>query len=818
MRLIMETHKNNVGQTVELLAPAGDQESLQAAIANGADAVYLGLQRFNARSRAENFNRETIGETIANCHRYNVRVYVAVNTLIYPDDMDAVLEDIFMVAEAGADAVIVQDLGLAARIHEMVPSLPIHASTQMTLSEPGAIRWAQEQLGVTRVILPRELSTEQIRMLRENTTVELEAFAHGALCISWSGQCHASLFMGGRSANRGECAQPCRLPYQVETKNGEEVETAGPHVLSPYDLCSIDELSVQLNAGITTFKIEGRLKGALYTAATVAVYRRALDVACGKEEGFDAELEYERLSVLYSRGFCKGYMYGDAHAQLVDSAVSGHQGLLLGTVTAVQSSSVEISCSRMLKLPPKKGDGLVFRAAGSSEQTQGGRVYGVRSNARSEGQNQIRYTLVFGADDIKMDRLKPDMTVWKTSDPQVENEVRKSYSKCRVQHPVALDMDLTATPGEAAVLHAVDRDGNEARVESEHLLEVARTHPGTKELIETQLAKLGDTPYVMGHFQLMVDGRESSTTSAMIPRSVLNELRRRLCSALIESRSERSRHRCNLDTIGPITPAPASERTLPRLRILVRNMECLHRLLTVLQRNQLAEVGIYYEASRQDQEKEALEQISAAGYVGGLVSPRVFTAEQTQIIEKQLEQKPSLYLARNLGSLQAANQAGIFALTADFSLNAANEKTVGILRAAGASLVTPVYELDPDDQIDLGPDALEMPAYFHPVTFYTQYCLYSHLLGTGRGYPACGKLCKEEQLVLTDRKGVRYEAIRDIPGRLSIISESPINQLLEVINIDPAAIRVELLHEDEEQLERILERMLAYHIISQVGL
>ena len=262
----------------ELLAPAGSEECLYAAVENGADAVYFGLAKpynFNARGRAENIPLEKLGDTMDMLHRRGVKGYLTLNTLIHCDELPAVEPLLREVAAARIDAIIVQDLGVTVLAHRLCPDLPLHASTQMSLTSAAAIEQAAT-LGIKRVILPRELSIRQIAELRRHTAIELECFIHGALCISYSGQCFASLGLGGRSANRGNCAQPCRLPYSVE-----QSDTKRKPILSPHDFAALPILPKLIATGVHAFKIEGRLKPPGYVAEVTKVYREALDHFAG---------------------------------------------------------------------------------------------------------------------------------------------------------------------------------------------------------------------------------------------------------------------------------------------------------------------------------------------------------------------------------------------------------------------------------------------------------------------------------------------------------------------------------------------------------
>ncbi len=251
----------------ELLAPAGDWEALRAAVANGADAVYFGLSQFNARARAANFTLDELPEVVRFLHARGVRGFVTLNTLIFPDELPEAARFVAAVADAGADAVIVQDLGLVRLIRRLAPTLPVHASTQMTLTEPRGIAFAR-RLGVERVVLARELSLDDVRKVTGQTDVPVEVFVHGALCVAYSGQCLTSEALGGRSANRGQCAQACRLPYELIVDGAPRDLGDRAYLLSPQDLAAYHLIEPLIEAGVVSFKIEGRLKGGPYVAAT----------------------------------------------------------------------------------------------------------------------------------------------------------------------------------------------------------------------------------------------------------------------------------------------------------------------------------------------------------------------------------------------------------------------------------------------------------------------------------------------------------------------------------------------------------------------
>ena len=315
----------------ELLAPAGDMLSLKAAVENGADAVYLGVKKLSARAYASNFSLDELEQVIDYAHLRGVKVYVTVNTLIKDAEFAEAARTLQSIAAYGADAVIVQDIGLLSFLREFLPELPVHASTQMTVHNTESV-CSLEGLGVKRVVLARELSLEAIRSIRDHTQAELEVFIHGALCICYSGQCLFSSMIGGRSGNRGYCAQPCRKQYSLK-KNGEEVNVKGNFLLSPKDLNTAEILPKIIEAGVSSLKIEGRMKRPEYVAGVVSIYRQLLDRYATDPAGyFVSEEELITLEQLFNRGFTHAYLSGKPRFELMDHDVPYNRGVLVGTV------------------------------------------------------------------------------------------------------------------------------------------------------------------------------------------------------------------------------------------------------------------------------------------------------------------------------------------------------------------------------------------------------------------------------------------------------------------------------------------------------
>lgn len=369
----------------ELLAPAGGVKSFIAAVENGADAVYVGGPKFSARAHADNFTDDDMVRALDYAHKRGVRVHVTMNTLLRDDELSAAVRYAAFLYEHGVDALIVQDLGLAYRIRRVMPDLPLHLSTQATVCTPEAVRAAAE-LGFSRVVLAREVSDRELEEIAKDAPVELEVFVHGALCICYSGQCQLSRYIGGRSGNRGSCAQPCRLPYETFSGSGKRLDGAPACPLSPKDLCRIDQLGDLARLGIASLKIEGRMKSPEYVAVVTSIYRKYLDLLYRDGSYIVSREDREKLRQIYSRGsFTGGYRDGDPGRALMSGDVPKHQGIRVGTVLGAGGRSlVDVKLTGELS----QGDGVEI--CGRSRAGNVVTYYKELSGGKDEGEKKNR--------------------------------------------------------------------------------------------------------------------------------------------------------------------------------------------------------------------------------------------------------------------------------------------------------------------------------------------------------------------------------------------------------------------------------------------
>ncbi|AVG10628.1 putative protease YrrO [Paenibacillus larvae subsp. larvae DSM 25430] len=364
-------------EDIELLAPAGNWDCLRAAVANGANAVFFGVEKFNARARADNFQIDELAEIMSYLHKYGVKGFLTFNILVFEEELKDAKELIEACVEAGVDAVIVQDLGLVKMIREISPDFPIHGSTQMTITSPEAVEFTKP-FDIERVVLGRENNLKQIAAIGKQAKLPMEVFVHGALCVSYSGQCLTSEMWGGRSANRGECAQACRLPYDLMVDGEQKPMGDIAYLLSPKDLAALELVPELIEAGVTSFKIEGRMKSPEYVANVVGKYRKAIDRYFEGDRRAPEKEEIRELEQSFSRGFTHGFLKGTNNKQLVEGTYPKSRGVFLGCVKQVLRDGV--LCE--LEAPLKRGDGIVFDAGDPTQKEEGGRVYDLRRRGR----------------------------------------------------------------------------------------------------------------------------------------------------------------------------------------------------------------------------------------------------------------------------------------------------------------------------------------------------------------------------------------------------------------------------------------------------
>jgi len=508
---------------IELLSPVGGKNQLRAAVENGADAVYLGGRLFNARIKADNFEAEDLLWALDYAHLRNVNVYAALNTLIMDQELSPAYEYAKFLYEAGVDAIILQDMGLAQLIHQGMPDFELHLSTQGTVYNASGARLAEE-LGFSRVVLARELNIQEIEEITKDCPAEIEVFAHGALCICYSGQCQMSRYRGGRSGNRGLCAQPCRLRY-----NGE-------YCLSPKDLCTIDHLGDLIDAGVKSLKIEGRMKSPEYVAIVTSIYRKYLDRYLFEGQYTVEPRDRWALAQIYNRdGFTQGYLFGDPGAKLITKDLPKHQGVYLGRVKQPYKNNlidVFLDSGSELKL----GDGVEVH----NSSLPGNIVTFIEKKEAG----------VLRIGDIR-GKVSPGDKVYKISDKDLNKSARNTYEPLpdgseKNLRKAPVNMTFTARCGESIQVSVSDaapkRAGSSHHPAVVHVVsmekcETALRRPIKPEDVLKQLNKTGSVPFALHNININIDENIS------IPVSAINALRRQALSEFSALKIQKSRRK-----------------------------------------------------------------------------------------------------------------------------------------------------------------------------------------------------------------------------------------------------------------------------------
>lgn len=790
----------------ELLAPAGDWEAMRAAVANGADAVYFGLSQFNARHRATNFSLRELPEVMAYLHGHNVRGYVTFNTLIFSDELPEAAQFVTAVANAGADAVIVQDLGLARLIHRLAPTLPVHGSTQMTLTEPRGIDFVRG-LGVERVILARELSAADIGRITAATSVPVEIFIHGALCVSYSGQCLTSEAIGGRSANRGQCAQACRLPYDLIVDGRHKELGDKAYLLSPQDLAAYDLVADLAKLGVVSLKIEGRLKSAHYVAATTQTYRAALDASLARQP-FKLSPDGQReLAQSFSRGFTHGFLDGVDHQELVHARFPKSRGLRAGTVVGTTPGGVLVDALTDLK----PGDGVVFDEGHPEQDEQGGRILLAvvpKGHAPSPRQKHKPIEITFRHGDVSLQAISIGATVWKTDDPSVRRKLEQSYNREGVARRLPLDFKIEAIEHGPLTITATT-DGHRATATWPGPLAPAQKFPISPDLLRDQLGRLGDTPFELGYLDA------PNLPPVMVPKSVLNDLRRQVVASLLAARARRH-------DIADTNALESLRATISQHSALSTQHSSLYALARTLDQVEAATawVGpvplgmIYAEFEDVRRYPEAIRLARPAGVPIALATTRIIKPTEEGLMKHLGECQPDAILIRNLAGLTFFRERyPHLPLIGDYALNVSNELTAQLMSENDVERLVPSYDLSWKQLTALlrryPASAFEAVVHQHMPMFHTEHCVFCHTLSTGTDYRDCGRPCETHKVDLRDRVGVDNPLLADVGCRNTVYNgqaQSAAEYIPEMLKLGLRHFRVELLRQSGEESKALLTR------------
>ena len=812
----------------EILAPAGDWDCVCAAVENGADAVYFGLERFNARMRAKNFTQADLPALMEYLHRRGVRGYVTFNVLVFSDEIESAEDYLKGIIASGVDAAIVQDIGICRLIRKLSPDFPIHTSTQMTISSPAGVEFARE-IGAQLVVLARENSIKEIVAIQDAqkdapVSLPLEVFVHGALCVAYSGQCLTSEALGGRSANRGECAQACRLPYDL-ISDGQKVDLGDrQYLLSPQDLSGLEVLPDLVRAGVASLKIEGRLKAPEYVASITRTYRRALDKVMAELTGepvpeFEAKEARYELEMSFSRGLYTGWFNGIDNQKLAHGLFCTKRGVNHGKNTRVQIEAVQAK----LHAPAKPGDGLVFDDGKPAAGEEGGRIYQIDTKA---GESVMR----FGRGDINFNRVRAGQRIWKTNDPALDREVRKTFAGDQIRFQRGISLVVHGRVDTPLTLIANDREGHVARIDSKLPLEAAQNRPLTTERLHDQLGRLGGTPFKLDQFDNQLEGE------VIIPVSELNRLRREFVTQLDALRAAPKRWTLNADTEAPLSRSRISSdseiEVAPEIIAVIRDLEQLAPAWHAGARTLYCEFENpkhYGEAVTTFRELQSSETPSPEiqnpkskieNSTIWVAPPRIFKPGEEWILTQVRSSDADGYLVRHHEHLK------FFAddrTRGDFSLNVANPLTADyFLDHYGLERVTASYDLNIGQLEALLRDApgswFDITIHQHMPMFHMEHCVFCAFLSDGKDYHDCGRPCDKHEVALQDRVGAKLPLRADAGCRNTVFNnraQTGAEYVQRLLDLGARTFRVEFINESPAEVTRTLksyQRLLAGEI------
>lgn len=817
----------NIRKRPEILAPAGSIESLKGAVAAGADAVYIGGSKFGARAYAENPEKDSLLAAIDYVHEKDRRIYLTVNTLVKERELTgelyAFIENYY---KAGIDAVIVQDVGVLHFLAEHFPELPVHASTQMTLVSAEGIHWF-ENYPVTRLVPARELSLQEIKTIRSKTDLEIECFVHGALCYCYSGQCLFSSMIGGRSGNRGRCAQPCRMPYTV-LEDGKKLKE-GCHILSPKDMCTLDMIPKLVDAGIDSYKIEGRMKRPEYTAGVTAAYRRMTDLyfSYGEAEFYRymerhpdiLKEEMIRVGDLYNRGgFTKGYYVQYHGASMMTMNRPNHSGVKVGEVDKVQGSRAGIRLTESLhpqdvaEIRDRSGEVYEFTVGKSGLEAGNGRY---ETNVK------------------KGFRLEKGQEVYRTKNENLLQELADNYVNARVQMPVRAQvffktgepvaMKVSLLTHRRSSLHP-EKDREDIRLVEVTVtgeeVQTAKNQPITEEKIREQLQKTGESEFYFEQLDIIQKG------DGFLPMGKLKELRRRAFEQLREEilsgyrRSEKENPEESSEQgkkTDRVMCRKSAEKEEPEVIALVSVKE---QWEAVLATEKVTTVYVDLQNAEIVEQVARTEEVRKRGKRAFLVLPHIFREKERLRYQKEAELLQTGnydgFLVKSLEELKFLKDNALdkkYEVRLNYNLYAFQSEAKKFFRDAGILRVTVPVELNEEEWKDYDVSGCDLLVYGRIPLMISAQCIRDNILTCRNGE-------KTEGIALLDRLGAAFPVRQICTSCYNIIYNSACFSLLGTGVLErflPAGYRMDFTIESKKETEQVLRAFAEGKVVEGVS-
>lgn len=823
---MQNTRKNSHRKQVvpELLVPAGDFDCVRAGVQNGADCIYFGANMFSARASAKNFSLSELKQAIEYCKIRNVKTNLTLNTLLTDDEFSDAIALAKSAYDFGIDAIIVQDLGLAKYLIDNFPGIEIHASTQMSVHNLEGVL-ELEKLGFSRVVLSREVPINEIEYIRNNCKVDLEMFIHGALCISYSGQCLFSSMVGGRSGNRGKCAQPCRLPYELieqssnATNSATNVQTVDKgYLLSPRDLCSLDYLPILVQLGINSFKIEGRMKSPEYVATVTRIYRKYIDLALSNKKYVIDEVDKKELLQVFNRGgFSSGHLSNDANRNLIYPLKPDNMGLYLGNISNYNASKGHIT----LKLNERLAIGDSISIEGETGKYTVSELMQKNNNLKVANVGDI----------VKLGRMKGNIRVGSrvykiTSREIVDNckstfaqgvELKKVPIKClltvKKNAPIKIKLEANVAPFYSNI---------SIELVSDIVPEEATNSPITKDRLESQISKLGNTPYVFEKVRVVLDDNlHISSISAInsLRRDAISMLEEKVLSEFAKMRKSNTLNDVHFGEEAFSTSSenqasfnvrrPSSSK---RISLLLENMNISYDYSKIDGVDNIYIPLKFLVSKKYEQHVSNLStRFNVFVYMPTIVKPNyknLLLNSLDSILSKfnikgfVISNISGFMLLKNYFSTNLAKK---YTFVANYTMNVFNKNTIYELQKLGINVITPSVELNKANLENLcenSPLPVELIAYGRTILMNSSYCL---LGKSNKCYPECKMRCSNNsQYYLKDRLGFKFRIMPDNIQTVTAIYNSRITSI-DTLDFCVDYLRVNILDENVDEINNIIK-------------
>jgi len=741
----------------ELLLPVGQIEMAKAAIHNGADAIYVGFPGFNARGRSYDFELVELNEIIELCHLYGVKVNLALNILIFQNELETIIEKLKCILPLKPDALIVQDLGLVRIIRELSPDQVIHASTQMTVTNELAISFVDD-LNIKRFVLARENSLHEIKVIQEKTKKELEVFVHGALCVSYSGQCFTSESIGGRSANRGQCAQSCRFQYELLVDGEKKNLVDRNYLVSPQDLCGLADIPELMKIGVASFKVEGRLKSPEYVATVAKSYRQAIDRVLADAPLTVEELGHSKstMAVEYSRGFFPGWLHGVNHQDLVDGTFSSHRGMALGTITSVRAQGLTFKLSQKMKGDLssiiENGDGVAWFY---NTEKNGASIYKVEQQG-----SEIQLSFASGT---QVSEKAIGSTIYLNHDRSQKKEIDKVIDSRDFQKRIPVSVKLSGSIGQPLSVE-VDDGQNQIHLNSESLIEASQKRGLSKEQLFDEYSALSGTVFKLDLAQFVVEVVDLE--KSYLAHKDIKKLRQSVFEQLAQLRKSKRVEPSEVQVKMDVTPSvPAKQEhsgVQNRFHVLLRDRNQVDDVLHAIRDKKIDpkkidmitldfEFGRDYESS--------LQNLRDSGLKVGIATTRILKPLEYGNLKVIKRLNPDHVLVRNLGAVEYFKNIDPYPgkLIGDFSLNVTNAHTFEYLTKKGLDSICLSYDLNAEQMEQLldsvNSSGAEVTIHQSMPSFHMEHCVFAAFLSQGKSFKDCGKPCEKHKVQLKDQFG-----------------------------------------------------------------